>query len=345
MLALALIALLSPLAAAEAAAPGSTPLTLSVKTITIRTGFRCDHCQNIPYGLVTAGGHYLLNPYQRHRRFYLVYDGRVLRRLDDYYRVPVMALSQNGLHYAYAIEGGSLYLDGHVRPAPGHITALAISNDGRHVYYAADHIPNAPYWANVLVRDGKPILRRAAGLADFWISADGSSYAAEGPNGSLGMGAPTVFLNGKVVYDSPRSKDHGQILLPVYLSRNGKHYGYTLVRIWGVAPGRGASWMKAVVDGQVRQMVTDPHGSVTRILLQVTGAGHYPTCDGANHSYLDTRRYPGSCPIYITDDARHVLVDGARWTLDGRPVGLSPRQCCDEVDLDHGMVYNYRTVT
>jgi hypothetical protein len=195
----------------------------------------------------------------------------------------------------------------------------------------------------ILVRDGRPVLRHAAGLGDLWISADGSSYAVEEPNRSWGTTSPTLVFDGWVVYDSPRSKDHGQILPPVFISPNGKHYGYTLVRQWVTRPGKVGAWMKAIVDGQVKRVLTDRQGGLTRAVLQVTSTGHYTTCDGAGHPYLDTRRYHGQCPIYISDDARHVLVDGHGWKLDGRPVAL-PARCCGEVDLDHGMVYSYRTV-
>jgi hypothetical protein len=194
------------------------------------------------------------------------------------------------------------------------------------------------------VRDGRPNLRHAAGVGDLWISADGSSYAVEEPNGPWGAGSPTLGFDDRVVDDSPRSKDHGQILPPVFISPNGKHYGYTLFRQWGTRPGQVKAWMKAVVDRHVKRVLTDLQGGLTRAVLQVTSGGHYTTCDEGGYPYLDTRRYHGQCPIYISDDARHVLVEGHRWTLGGRPISVSPRYC-DEVDLDHGMLYTYRTTT
>src|SRR5262245_7460383 len=161
--------------------PASTPGS-SFNVITIPVGVDPQGpYQDPPYFLETGGGHYLL--YQMDSRK-LIYDGKEVYSGDlAGVGQDSMALSWNGLHYAYVLlapEGKNfhdLYVDGYKVATTDLLANPAVTDDGQHYFYTAC-ISATGFSGTCLFKDGQDVFDHTDGILDFSISRNGDAYLA-----------------------------------------------------------------------------------------------------------------------------------------------------------------------
>lgn len=314
--------------------PASTQTSFNVITIPLGVDPKGTY-QTPPYFLQTGGGHYLL--YRMDSRK-LVYDGKEVYSGDlAGMGRDSMALSRNGLHYAYVLlapEGKNfhdLYVDGYKVAQADLLANPAVTDDGQHYFYTACTSASG-FTDTCLFKDDKDVFDHTDGILDFSISRNGDAYLASLRNSDSNNNfVESLVWNGTEVYKG-RELANGKLLSP-----NGEHYAYiSLDEI---------NLQHLVVDG------VDQRSSEALILQQVTDQGSACTWDSARGQVvIDAKEIPASregIQCFLSDDASHYVINDGGWTLDGQPVqfpGVDPNDWIMRVEWT-GQVWNvYRLV-
>ena len=271
--------------------------------------------QTPPYYLETGGGHYLLYSMDSRK---LIYDGREVYSGDlAGMGRDSMALSRNGLHYAYVLlapEGGNfhdLFIDGFKVATADLLAYPAVTDDGQHYFYTGCSSAGG-FSGTCLFRDGKDVFIHPNGILDFSINRNGDTYLAslrnfDGNNSFV----ESLVLNGTEIYKG-RELGNGKLLSP-----NGGHYAYISLD--------ENNLQHLVVDG------VEQRSSQALILHQVTDQGAVCVWDSARgQAVINGKEIPVSqegIQCFLSDDASHYLLNDGGWTLDGQPVqfpGVDP---------------------
>ncbi len=293
-----------------------------INQIIIKTGIDIDKTrQYTPYELKIAKGHYLIWVYDTKK---LIYDGN---EINSEKNIGGLALSHNGLHYAYIIKNDNtndLYIDNQKIISASNLQLPAITDDGKHYFYTTTNQTRSI--GNTLFKDGKEILKHDAGILGLWISDEGSNYLTYLTE-STGY---SLILNGKEIYKGVELKENK-------LSDNGLHYVYI------ENPSKiGGTDGKFIVDGEVKLEGANLNYS------QITNSGHYAIADTNNRKiYIDNKSYIVNSPVarvFINDNASHYLTqDGMGvWKLDGNIISLENTK--GGVEIDDNNIYVYGLV-
>src|SRR5215207_1579187 len=316
--------------------PALTQSPSSFNVITIPVGVDPQGpYQDPPYFLETGGGHYLL--YQIDSRK-LVYDGKEVYSGDlAGLGRDSMALSWNGLHYAYvllAAEGGNfhdLFIDGFKITTAEYLANPAVTDDGQHYFYTGCFSASS-FSGSCLFKDGQDVFIHPDGILDFSISRNGDAYLASLRNfDSNNSFVESLALNGTEIYKG-HELANGKLLSP-----NGQHYAYISLD--------ENNLQHLVVDG------VDQRSSEALILHQVTDQGSVCTWDSARSQVvIDAKEIPVSqegIQCALTEDASHYVINDGGWTLDGQPIqfpGVGPNDWIMRVEWT-GQAWNvYRLV-
>lgn len=292
---------------------GQTPgLSVTIQTVTIETGIDLSQPSQSPrFWLETGQGHYLLYVVETQKLIYdgsLVYSGALKADLGE----PI-ALSHNGLHYAYIASSvdkpdfNDLYVDGVKVATAKYLSLPAVTDDGQHYFYTACNNENG-ITGTCLFKDGKDVFLHSDGILGIWISGDGSTYFASLRNlDSNGNFKESLVRNGEEIYK-------GNELADKSFSNNGQHYAYVTVDF-------NTKVQNLVVDGNPARR------STALILRQVTDLGSYCAWDSAQKKvYVNEREFPvgqeSGVMCYINDDGSHVLLYDGGWLLDGQSIQL-----------------------
>jgi hypothetical protein len=289
--------------------PALTQSPSSFNVITIPVGVDPQGTyQDTPYFLETGGGHYLL--YQIDSRK-LIYDGKEVYSGDlAGLGRDSMALSWNGLHYAYvllAAEGGNfhdLFIDGFKIATAEYLANPAVTDDGQHYFYTACFSASS-FSGSCLFKDGQDVFIHPDGILDFSISRNGDAYLASLRNfDSNNSFVESLALNGIEIYKG-HELANGKLLSP-----NGQHYAYISLD--------ENNLQHLVVDG------VDQRSSEALILHQVTDQGSLCTWDSARgQAVINAKEIPVSqegIQCALTGDASHYVINDGGWTLDGQPI-------------------------
>lgn len=291
--------------------------------------------QTSPYYIETGGGHSLLFTTDSKK---LIYDGKEVYSGDlAGFGRDSMALSLNGLHYAYvllAAEGGNfhdLFIDGVKVATAEYLAYPAVTDDGQHYFYTACFSASG-FSGSCLFKDGQDIFVHPDGILDLSISRNGDVYLAslrnfDGNNNFV----ESLVLNGTEIY-----KGH-ELGNGKFLSPNGEHYAYISLD--------ENNLQHLVVDG------VDQRSSDALILQQVTDQGSVCAWDSARSQVvINAKEIPSSqegIQCALTDDASHYVINDNGWTLDGQPIqfpGVSPNDWIRLVEWT-GQAWNvYRLV-
>ena len=291
--------------------------------------------QTPPYFLETGGGHFLLFGMDSRK---LIYDGKEVYSGDlAGMGRDSMALSRNGLHYAYvllAAEGGNfhdLFIDG-VKVATADLLANpAVTDDGQHYFYTACTSASG-FSGSCLFKDGKDVFIHPDGILDFSISRNGDAYLASLRNSDSNNNfVESLVWNGTEIYKG-HELANGKLLSP-----NGQHYAYISLD--------ENNLQHLVVDG------VDQRSSEALILHQVTDQGSVCTWDSVrSRVVINAKEIPVSqegIQCALSDDASHYVINDGGWTLDGQPIqfpGVDPNDWIMRVEWT-GQAWNvYRLV-
>jgi len=272
----------------------------------------------------------------------VIYDGQVVYTgdLDS----ASVRLSDNGLHYTYAVPGSSgksekFYLDKNYLPtSPSMIigsSLIAVSDNGQDYAYANGsglYVDSRLKYAipqSFLVDE----TLFGANLADY---ISGILTGAESTDG----GIESVVYDGKTITSSGESGD-----MQMNISNNGQHYIYTTNGV-------------LVHDGQ--QLNIDNTQKVASVTIADSGDYAFVECNsssGANTVYIDARTYSnGNCngnntsrlvPTLLSDDGTHYFYftnnqAGTKAVLDGKSISLSGQ--VDNASFSGDTLYIYRWV-
>lgn len=312
-----------------------------VKQVIIKTGIDFSvPTQNPLYILKTAKGHYLIaidsNPTPK-----LIYDGQIINANNFMNEPNGIALSSNGLHYAYITQENNtstLYIDNQkIKTSPEILVIDAVTNDGNSYFYDSGK-QSTGAGQETLMENDKLLYTAPQGFIDCWVSSDGTHYLAELRNFTNNNFNPILVYDGNQIYK-------GGELGEIQLSPNGKHYGY-------VIPGVPGGSQTAVVDGDVKLK------SDSIPFLRVTDLGHYAIssyqADGkpqveidANMIAIDTST-PNPALVAINNDASHYVINDGNWKLDNKPIQLGNGPTVanllngvDNVEFDGNTLYVY----
>ncbi len=305
----------------------------TIKQFTIKTGIDVKGpFQDLPYGLITANGHYLLYVYETKK---LVYDGKEIYTGENF---GGMTLSHNGLHYAYVIRNGNtkdfyantsndLYIDGRKITSAQNLGAPAITDDGQHYFYITSN--SGGMIGGVLFKDDIEIFRHSSGILGFWISGDGLKYFASLRNiDSSGNFVESLIMDGKEIYKGHELKDK-------VFSNDGKHYAY-------VTSDFETRIQTLIVDGVVKRT----SGALN--LSQITNSGYYAVWDSVNKKvFISDKEIPVKgdlIRISINDNASHVLIYDNGWLLDGKSVqfqNIKPEYVIGDYEIVDNTVFVY----
>ena len=316
--------------------PASTQSPSSFNVITIPVGVDPHGpYQDPPYFLETGGGHYLL--YQIDSRK-LIYDGKEVYSGDlAGLGRDSMALSWNGLHYAYVLlapEGGNfhdLFIDGFKIATAEYLAYPAVTDDGQHYFYTGCFSASG-FSGSCLFKDGQDVFIHADGILDFSVSRNGDAYLASLRNfDSNNSFVESLTLNGTEIYKG-HELANGKLLSP-----NGQHYAYISLD--------ENNLQHLVVDG------VDQRSSEALILHQVTDQGSVCTWDSARSQVvINAKEIPTSqegIQCALTEDASHYVINDGGWTLDGQPIqfpGVDPNDWIMRVEWTGGAWNVYRLV-
>lgn len=291
--------------------------------------------QTPPYFVVTGGGHYLLFTMDSGK---LIYDGKEVYSGDlASLGRESMALSSNGLHYAYVLlapEGGNfhdLYIDGFKIATAEYLANPAVTDDGQHYFYTAC-FSESGFSGSCLFKDGQDVFLHPDGILDFSISRNGDAYLAslrnfDGNNSFV----ESLVWNGTEIYKG-QELGYGKLLSP-----NGQHYAYISLD--------ESNLQHLVVDG------VDQRSSGALILQQVTDQGSVCAWDSAKSvAVIDAKEIPASqegIQCFLSDDGSHTIINDGGWTLDGQPIqfpGVDPQDVIMRVEWTGDAWNVYRLV-
>src|SRR3989344_9001973 len=308
-----------------------------VKQIEIKSGLDLSQpFQDPPYKLLVADGHYLLWVYEGNK---LVYDGKEIYAGEN---LGGIALSRNGLHYAYVVRTGDtdgfnsyytttsndLYINNKRVTTAKNLVNPAVTDDGRHYFYTLTNDEGA------LFKHGKEIFRNSYGpILYFLISSDGSTYFAslKIDNGGENSGESLV-VNGEEIY---RVNIMG--LARTEFSKNGRYYAYAIDHLQ-------PEIVSLVINGDTKR-------TGLNILSRITDLGYYAAWDPTkNKIFINGKEVfdKNALRVYINEDASHYLIstdDG--FLLDGNPIQLkniNPRRLLGDIEIVGNIVYVYGLV-
>jgi len=288
-----------------------------------------------PYFLETGGGHYLLYSMDTHK---LIYDGKEVYSGDlAGLGRDSMALSRNGLHYAYVLlapEGANfhdLFIDG-VKVTTADLLAYpAVTDDGGHYFYTGCTSASG-FTGTCLFKDGQDVFDHPDGILDFSISRNGDAYLASLRNfDSNNNFVESLVLNGTEIYKGAEL-GNGKLLSP-----NGQHYAYISLD--------ENNLQHLIVDG------VEQRSSEALILQQVTDQGSVCTWDsGKSQMVINAKEIPVSheeIQCFLNDDASHYVINDGGWTLDGEAIqfpGVDPNDWIMRVEWTGDAWNVYRVV-
>jgi hypothetical protein len=297
-------------AASASASPTLEPVPLTVQKVVAHIGTADPNMQTR-----FASGHWL---YPDDVNNTIVYDGTVV-----VHGHPVtVALSQNGLHYAYTLGRGlSVYVDGRAVATGTYLPAVfAVSDDGGTVLYS-DSNPAGD--AGVIYRNGVPVFRAQYGIGQAVGSADAMHYTAvvDGFPLTLVHDGHTVATSGITGMSTPM------------ISPDGTHYG-----VVSTAQGDGVS----MVDGASILPSTETGGPA-----ELTDTGDWAVVAGGNDEPLvdGVVKGPSAYEVVITSDARSVAIatNAGVVLVNGTPVDSVSIQTA-WLEIDGTTLYIYNTV-
>ncbi len=306
----------------------------TIKQLIIKAGIDlAGPFQDLPYELRTRNGHYLLYVYETKK---LMYDGQEVYSGED---LKGMALSPNGLHYAYVLKGGSaeisrvnalesLYIDKQKVHSATSISYPAITDDGQHYFYT----DGGYEIGDVLYKDGQEIFRHASGILGFWTSTDGSRYLASLRNIEGSNFVESLVMDGKEIYKGSGLKEK-------VLSDNGQHYGY-------ITTDPTTRTQTLIVDGVARLSSSSLND------VQITNTGEYAGWDSAQANFFVNDKVFAAgrnlWKVVINDNVTHILTyGGEEWILDGKAVKLpevKSKHAIRDAEVVGDMVYVYALV-
>ena len=281
-----------------------------IKDVVIKIGIDIDRpFQDSPYNLRIAKGHYLIWIYETGK---LIFNGKEVYAGDS---LGHIALSANGLHYAYTLKTGvqnyspisyDIYVDGEkTAGAVNNIEALALTDDREYFYASGAVIKSSTQ---------DEIFRGSGNTVTLGISSDGSTYFAYFAERFDKSHKDTLVRNGVKIYE-------GSFLRDFDFSPEGEHYTYTV-------NDREKNDQTLIVDGQV--VAKDS----ILILSSITSLGHYAGWNSKERFvFIDDKKFPikgDSARVFINEPASHHLIYNEGWLLDGEPVQLP-------VDLYRGL--------
>jgi hypothetical protein len=246
----------------------------------------------------------------------IVYDGKVVARGH-----PVtVALSQNGLHYAYTMAKGlSVYIDGHPVATGTYIPAVfAVSDDGASVLYSDTAGRDG---GGSIYRNNAAIFRATNGIGEAVGSADAMHYTA------IVFGLPaTLIHDGKLVTSSGVTGASAPLISP-----DGAHYGLdSSGQDGGVTSVDGVAVLPASQWGRVYQITDSGHW-----VLVDYPRGSLPIVDGV-------AKGPPSNQAVISDDGQEIALDTVSGAIlvNGKSIGRGPRDPWLEIEGNTLYVYN-----
>ncbi len=303
------------------------PGNISVKTITIHAGpyYNSSVASGPRYELLTGNGHYLILYYGGNFGL-LSYDGKNLPSINDLSSGAEMAISKNGLHYAYEIDNGgygsyskTLYVDGSPVVSGDNIYFPHVSDDGKTYFYIVGS--DSDWTSGSLFRNGSKVVNGPVDGGFTSIDRDGNNYltlVTAGPRFQKDL-----LLNDKVV-------DSGVFIFPdLSLSPNGRHYGYVKTIF-----GKPLSY-NVMVDGKLVASSTDHLD-----LVGIADNGSYIVVDQKNgdvtvNGNVVAQANASGCKeaatwAYANNDASHIITVtrcgqsvGDKYMLDGRPISFN----------------------
>ena len=300
-----------------------------VERITVSTGVDLSDSGQVPqYSLQVGQGHWLLYVFETER---LIYDGTEiasgnLAGLMDF----GMALSRNGLHYAYTAPNPDnpgftdLLADGSIVDTAQYLSQPAVTDDGQGYFFLAC-VGESSFIGTCLFKNHTDIFLHGDGIVDYQVSADGSTFLAD-----LRSFDANESMGGLLVLDGLKVHN-GASVMSMLLSGNGQHYAFATVDAT-----TGAQSLH--VDGAVVRTSTALH------LQQLTDSGSYCGWDAAKRVvFINQQEIPvtaeSQVQCYINADATQVLVRDGGWFLNGQPIALE-NAATAEFAGDHLYVYS-----
>lgn len=298
---------------------------VEIKEVLIKIGVDINEpFQDLPYDLRVAKGHYLIWVYKTGK---LIFDGKEIYTGDN---LGHIALSANGLHYAYALKTGvqnyfpvsyDIYVDGENVANAANIKALALADNGEYFYVSGAVIKSSARGE---------IFRGAGNTIILGVSGDGLTYFAYFTERLETSHKDILIRNGLKLYE-------GSFLRDFYFSPGGEHYAYTV-------RDQEKNEETLIVDGQL--IIKDS----ILLLSGITSLGHYAGWNSKkNFIFIDDNKFSikgDSARVFINESASHHLIYDEGWLLDGEPIQLSVNlhRGLGMVEMMGDIVYVYNVV-
>ena len=294
-----------------------------IKDVVIKIGIDIARpFQDSPYDLRVAKGHYLIWIYETGK---LIFDEEEIYTGGN---LGHIALSANGLHYAYTLKAGvqnyfpisyDIYVDGKkIADAVDNIEALALADDGENFYASGAAIKSSAR-GEVFLGAGNTIT--------LGVSGDSSTYFAFFAERFDRSHKDTLIRNGVKIYE-------GSFLRDFDFSPEGEHYAYTV-------SDREKDEQTLIVDGQVAAKDS------ILLLSSITSLGHYAGWNSKKHfAFIDDKKFPvksDAVRVFINESASHRLIYDEEWLLDGEPIRLriDALRGLGRVEMTEDIVYVY----
>ncbi|HBA52834.1 hypothetical protein A2W39_00865 [Candidatus Azambacteria bacterium RIFCSPHIGHO2_01_46_10] len=290
---------------------------VDIKKIFLKTSFKNPYNKlpkDLGLYLRVANGHYLFSNEIANES---IYDGKKIS-----IKGSLVALSQNGFHFAHTVERGNpgieggesvvdLYVDGNlVANNIYNLGDVQITNNGKHYFYQTigDAGTNS-----TLVKDGVKLIDVKS---DYWKGGI-QGFAIDDDNGFDLIVYISNLSGHKLIYKSKEISKNN--IYSFSISPNGKHYAY----VESLESKGDEKKYSVIVDGDIKIKNIFSAG----VDVKITNSGHYVVNDISNkRAYIDGKLYnlkADFAKAYINNDASHFLIIDNEWQLDDKVLSLN----------------------